>query len=311
MSHMATILVVNRYQCTHLEPFTIRQEQANLLGKYVVHDWDSETRRLHVGSLMCPDCCEKMNFVLTTKKEYIAFDISSSLSILPPKLDLMTWYIRMLNDCEHLEAEQAQRIHGLWSGAVVRLFEPAEIERFFREVCGSRTMPQKAMLSRALVIALAVREKYERAFFWDNINAAFKLSTIYPNPERLSSDSRCSVIIQNMVDELQAQSRLMRLLSLDYPVEIIIPDIVKQAKQNMVRLDDFTEDVGNALRVVIDCLKALTLETSDLSQLKTVTDMISSGKFLITALYQLYARKRALMFQVTDENLWEWDLSGK
>ena len=293
---MSTVLVVNRYQCEHLEPFGLRENYVNMLGCYISHNKDSEARELSLNSLKCHVCHDETEIV-SPNKEYVALNKLSSQSILPSRPDLMSWYLDLLNDCKSAGLYETELLRRLWSRSVVHLFEPVQIGEFFRAVCGSRDMPQKAALSTALANALAQRVAKERHCFWDYINEAFEVANL--RAVRSSQESKCSAMIHDLMEELEAESKLMRLLTLDYPVGITTPPIVLEARRKMGMLDDIIEDLRNALRAAIDSLKALTLDTSDMAQHK-VTDTISTGRFFIIALYQLYARKRCLMWQVAN-----------
>lgn len=216
----------------------------------------------------------------------------------------MDWYLEMLNDCISATSNEVERIIRIWARSVVYFFEPSDIERFFRGVSGSRDMPRKAGLSRALTHALAQRVASERRIFWGDVNDALLVANLRTAPEsRRDEDSKCSKMIQKLTAGFQAELKLMYLLTCDYPVGIETPPLVMQAKRQMNDLDDLIDDVSTALRVALDRLETiLALDDDTINNEGEVKNEIATARWLVTVLYQLYARKRTLMWQVAMQN---------
>ena len=307
---MEKVSVLNGYECGHLETFRLRISDAKLVGEYLRRDDSntgesdsegSEKRGFLVNSIKCQECHESEP--VAQGKGFTGLNTLSSLSVLQSKPDLMDWYLDMLNDCKNTDAKGAERILRIWARAVVCFFQPSSIERFFRSVSGSRDMPQKAGLSKALTNALAQKVVRERHIFWENINEAFLIDNLRPDPNRRDKTSKCTKTIKKLIWGIQDESKLMYHLTCDYPVGIPTSLVVMQAKSQMGDLDIILDDVLLAIHVALDRLGMIFGLDLDAKTAEHEAEKdIATARWLLTALYQLYARKRTLMWQVATRN---------
>lgn len=294
---MSRTLVLNKYRCQHVEPFRLRQEDLRLFKEYLGYDEDSGKKCLEVNSIECHGCLS--SFKVTNEKPPRLLDEYSSQSMLPPQPNLYEWYTDLLYECRDVPFKEGSRLLELWARDIVYLYQPPEIKRFFRRACGAHDMAGKAELSAAITKALSTKAIEQRSRFWGELSSAFQIPNLRrPVCQASGAESECFKIIQALARQFEEETKLLRLLTCDYPVGTTTPPRIVEARKEMGKQEPVIAEALSALKKVIDSLQTFSLDTNDLSQHVEVSNAVTTGRWLTVGLYQLYAKQKSIMWQL-------------